>query len=343
VIIRVLIVDDSAVMRRIISRMLGKDPSIEVVGTAENGQDAIEKIELLKPDVVTMDVEMPRMNGLEALKIIMARCPVPVIMLSALTKEGADTTLDALNMGASDFVPKDFSSGSLNMTRIEEELLRKIRAIAKRHVRSFSIRPEEQKKPLSFRPGGKTFRAILVMGASTGGPVALQHILTSLPRDFPVPIAIAQHMPKAFTQSFAERLNGLAQIEVKEAEQGEPLRSGTALLAPGDTHLSIRRKGAGIVVELVDDPSYVYRPSVDLLFSGVASIFESRVVAVVLTGMGTDGLAGVREVRAKNGYVIAQDEETSAVFGMPKAVIEGRLANIVAPVQKIAEEIVRVL
>jgi two-component system chemotaxis response regulator CheB len=341
--IRVLIVDDSAVMRRIISRMLGKDPSIEVAGTAENGQEAIEKVELLKPDVVTMDVEMPRMNGLEALKIIMARSPLPVIMLSALTKEGADTTLDALNMGASDFVPKDFTSGTGTLPKIEEELLRKVRAIAKKHVRSFQIQPEGEKKPLLFRPGARTLRAVLVMGASTGGPVALQHILTSLPQDFPVPIAIAQHMPKAFTQSFAERLNGLAQIEVREAEHGETVRPGTALLAPGDMHMNLRRKGAGIVVELVDDPSYVYRPSVDLLFSGVARIFESRVVAVVLTGMGTDGLAGVREVRARNGYVIAQDEETSAVFGMPKAVIEGQLANIVAPLQKIAEEIIRVL
>ena len=173
--------------------------------------------------------------------------------------------------------------------------------------------------------------------------MALQHILTSLPADFPVPIAIAQHMPKAFTQTFAERLNGLTHIQVKEAEQGEPVRSGTALVAPGDMHMNLRRKGATVVVELVDDPSYVYRPSVDLLFSGVARIFESKVVAVVLTGMGTDGLAGVREVRARNGYVIVQDEETSAVYGMPKAIIEGSLANIVAPVQKIAEEIMRVL
>jgi two-component system, chemotaxis family, protein-glutamate methylesterase/glutaminase len=341
--IRVLVVDDSAVMRRIIARMLGKDPAIEVVGTAENGEEAIEKVALLKPDVVTMDVEMPRMDGLEALRIIMTRNPLPVIMLSALTREGADTTLDALNMGASDFVPKDFTSGTHNLTKIEEELLRKVRAVSKKHIRPFSPRPEEQRKPLAFRPGTKTFRSMLVMGASTGGPVALQHILTSLPADFPVPIAIAQHMPKAFTQTFAERLNGLTQIVVKEAEQGEPVRSGTALVAPGDTHMNLRRKGAGVVVELVDDPSYVYRPSVDFLFSGVARIFESKVVAVVLTGMGTDGLAGVREVRARNGYVIAQDEETSAVFGMPKAIIEGQLANIVAPVHKIAEEIMRVL
>jgi two-component system chemotaxis response regulator CheB len=341
--IRVLVVDDSPLMRRIISRMLGRDQSIQVVGTAENGAEAIEKVEALRPDVVTMDVEMPHMNGLEALKYIMSRNPLPVIMLSASTREGAGITLDALNMGACDFVPKDLSGGTLNIARIEEELVRKVKVVARRGIRSFTVRPEGGKGPLAFDRMGKVQRAIVVMGASTGGPPALQHILTSLPRDFPVPIVIAQHMPKAFTQSFAERLNAMAQIGVKEAENKEHLRPGVALLAPGDTHISVKRKGSESIIEFVEDPNYVYRPSVDLLFSGVARIYESKAVAVILTGMGTDGLNGVREIRAGNGYVIAQDEETSAVYGMPKAVVEAQLANSVAPVQKIAEEIIRVL
>jgi two-component system chemotaxis response regulator CheB len=340
--IRVLVVDDSAVMRRIISRMLGKDRFIQVIGTAENGEEAIEKIEALKPDVVTMDVEMPRMNGLEALKHIMARAPLPVIMLSAATKEGAGITFDALNTGACDFVPKDLSNGA-NIARIEEELVRKVKAAAKRRMGPFFVKHEGAKEPLAFAPGSTAFRAAVAIGASTGGPPVLQHILTRLPKDFPVPIIIAQHMPKAFTQSFAERLNAKTQIEVKEAENNECLRPGVALLAPGDTHMSVRRKGHDVIVEFVEDQNYVYKPSVDLLLSGVAGIYESKAIAVILTGMGTDGLSGAREIRARNGYVIAQDEETSAVYGMPKAVVEAQLTNSIAPVQKIAEEIMRAL
>lgn len=341
--IRVLVVDDSPLMRRIISRILGKDQFIQVIGTAENGEEALEKIEALKPDVVTMDVEMPRMNGLEALKAIMARLPLPVIMLSAATKEGAGITLDALNMGACDFVPKDLSNGALNIARIEEELIRKIKAVAKRRVVSLLPRNMGGKEPLALAVGSRSLRAVVAVGASTGGPPVLQYILTRLPKDFPVPITIAQHMPKAFTQSFAERLNAMTRIEVKEAENNESLQPGVALLAPGDTHMSVRRKGRDVIVELTEDQNYVYRPSVDLLLSSVSGIYESKTIAVILTGMGTDGLNGAREIRARNGYVIAQDEETSAVYGMPKAVVEAHLTNSIAPVEKIAEEIMRIL
>ncbi len=341
--IRVLVVDDSAVMRRIIWRILAGDEAIQVVGTAQNGEEAIEKVEALKPDVVTMDVEMPRMNGLEALKHIMSHDPLPVIMLSTSTKDGAGITLDALNIGACDFVPKDVSSGTLNIRRIEEELLRKVKVVAKRRIRSFTARPDVVRRPFSYEVAGKTHRAIVAMGASTGGPPLLQHILTSLPKDFPVPIAIAQHMPKAFTQSFAERLNSLAQIEVKEAENGESLRPGVVLFAPGDSHMSVRKKGSETVVEFVEEANGVYRPSVDLLFTGIARVYGSSAVAVILTGMGNDGLRGVREIKARNGYVMAHDEETSTVYGMPKAVVEAKLANVIVPGQKIAEEILRML
>lgn len=345
--IRVLVVDDSAFIRKVISRILEKDQGIQVVGAADNGMTALEKIEELHPDVVTMDVEMPRMNGIEALKKIMSTKPLPVIMLSGLTQEGANITLDALNMGACDFITKDSGNAGVGLFKIEEELLRKVKDVARRRVRMPAPKPviQIQKKPAVER-GASAVNGdhhIVSLGASTGGPPALQHILTSLSRSFPVPLVIAQHMPKLFTQSFAERLNHLSQITVKEAENGEPLKPGIALIAPGDSHMAVRRKGKESFVELVTDDRYIYRPSVDLLMDSVARVYASKVVAVILTGMGSDGLAGFKEVKSRSGYVIAQDEETSVVYGMPRVVIEAHLANAVLPIQKIPEEILRVL
>ncbi|HVN25572.1 MAG TPA: chemotaxis response regulator protein-glutamate methylesterase [Syntrophorhabdales bacterium] len=341
--IRVLVVDDSPLMRRIISRILGKDPLIQLVGTAQNGEEALEKVETLQPDVVTMDIEMPRMNGLEALKAIMARSPLPVIMLSAATQEGAAVTLDALNAGACDFVPKELCSGALNITRIAEELIGKIRAVAKRLPHPPLPDSRGSDKPLAFTSGKRLSGAVVAIGASTGGPRVLQQILTSLPKDFPVPIAIAQHMPKSFTRFFAERLDALAPIKVKEAEHNERLMPGVALLAPGDVHMIVRRTGRNVIVQLVEDQSYIYRPSVDMLFTGVSEAYESKAVAVVLTGMGVDGLKGAIAIRTRNGFVIAQDEETSVVYGMPKAVAEASLTNSVVPAQEISAAIMGAL
>jgi two-component system chemotaxis response regulator CheB len=194
-----------------------------------------------------------------------------------------------------------------------------------------------------MNPGGRTKHEILAVGASTGGPPALQMLLSALPKDFPVPIVIAQHMPKIFTQSFAQRLNTLSQIEVREAENGENLKSGVALIAPGDSHMSLKRSNGRVTVELVDKTDYIYRPSVDLLMLSTAAAYQSQAVGVILTGMGSDGLVGLRELKAKNGYVIAQDEETCVVYGMPKAVVSARLADAVLPIDKISEEIIRVL
>lgn len=345
--IKVLVVDDSAFIRKVISRILGKDDGIQVVGTAENGVEALEKIEALRPDVVTMDVEMPRMNGIEALKKIMSTKPLPVIMLSGLTQEGANVTLDALNMGACDFITKDSGNAGVGLFRIETELLRKVKDVARRRVRMPAPKSEIKTQKRSAVERGSCSvngeREVVSLGASTGGPPALQHILTSLSKSFPVPLVIAQHMPKLFTQSFAERLNNLSQITVKEAENREPLRPGIALVAPGDSHMAIRRKGREAFVELVTDDRYIYRPSVDLLMDSVARAYDSRVVGVILTGMGSDGLAGFREIRSRHGYVIAQDEETCVVYGMPRVVIEAQLADVVLPIQKIPEEIVKVL
>jgi len=341
--IRVVVVDDSSFMRKLLTRMLEKDKDIQVVETAANGAEAIEIIEKVKPDVVTMDIEMPVMNGIEALKKIMATNPLPVIVLSAISKEGADITMEALNLGACDFMTKDMSDGPLGMSTKENELISKVKDVARKRVRFLTKRLELIKKPISINREKRTRHTILAMGASTGGPPALQHILTSLPQNLPVPVVIAQHMPKLFTQSFAQRLNSLSQIEVKEAEEREPLRPGVALIAPGDVHMSLKRNGKDVTVEFVKDIKYVYRPSVDLLMFSTAQIYDSSAIGVILTGMGNDGLVGLKELKRRNGLVIAQDEETCVVFGMPKAVINANIADAVLPIEKISEEIIRVL
>jgi two-component system chemotaxis response regulator CheB len=341
--IRVVVVDDSSFMRKILTRMLEKDSDIQVVETAANGEEAIEKIEKAKPDVVTMDIEMPVMNGIEALKKIMATNPLPVIVLSAITKEGADITMEALNLGACDFMTKDISDGPLGMLAKENELISKVKDVAKKKVRFLTRRLELIKRPILFNRERRTKHEILSIGASTGGPPALQHILTSFPQNFPVPVVIAQHMPKIFTQSFAQRLNALSQIEIKEAEDGEPLRPGIALIAPGDVHMGLKKNGKDVTVEFNKDTKYIYRPSVDLLMFTTAQIYDSSAIGVILTGMGNDGLVGLKELKRRNGIVIAQDEETCVVYGMPKAVINANIADAVLPIDKISGEIIRVL
>ncbi len=341
--IRVIVVDDSSFMRSILTRMLEKEKDIKVVETAANGEEAIDKIERVKPDVVTLDIEMPVMNGIEALTKIMATNPVPVIVLSALTREGAEVTMEALNLGACDFMTKDISDGPLGMASKEAELIGKVKDVAKRKFSFLVRRLELLKRPVLINRDKRSKHAVLSIGASTGGPPALQHILTSFPQNFPVPIVIAQHMPKLFTQSFARRLNGLSQIEVKEAEDKEPLRPGLALIAPGDVHMGLKKNGKDITVDFVKDAQYVYRPSVDHLMFSTAQIYDSSAIGVILTGMGNDGLVGLKELKRRNGFVIAQDEETCVVFGMPKAVINANIADVVLPIERISEEIIRVL
>jgi two-component system chemotaxis response regulator CheB len=341
--IKVLVVDDSAFMRKTLSRMLETDESITVVGTAGDGREAVEKVALLKPDVVTLDVEMPVMTGLEALKIIMANNPLPVIMFSALTKEGADITMEALSIGASDFMTKDFSNFSLQVVNKENELVSKVKNVARKKVQFLLKRLEIQRKPIALSAGSRVKHEVLSIGASTGGPPALQSILAALPENFPLPIVIAQHMPKLFTQSFAQRLNAVAKIEVKEAEDREPLRPGKVLIAPGDVHMAVRRKGNEVSVELTSEKKYIYRPSVDLLMQSVGESYGSRAIGVILTGMGNDGLVGVTLLKQKGGYVIAQDEETCVVYGMPRAVVNARLTDAVVPIDRVPDEIMRVL
>jgi len=345
--IKVLVVDDSAFMRNALSRMLSTDGEISVVGTARDGLEAIEKVISLKPDVVTMDVEMPKMDGLTALRHIMERNPLPVIMVSSITSSGAKVTLDALEVGAVDFIPKNLSDLSINIVRIREDLLEKVRYFGRRGLLQGRRRPKQA--PALMNPGdlrlafaaGVRRIGIVTIGTSTGGPKALQEIIPRLPGNFPVPVVVAQHMPPNFTKSFADRVNQLSQVTVKEAEEGDQLVPGTVMIAPGRGHMRIRRRGIEVTVTISEDPGeFIYRPSVDALFLSVSEIYSDRALGVVLTGMGNDGLRGSTALKQAGGRVFAQNEETCVVYGMPKAVIEGGLTDKVLPIEQIAGEII---
>ena len=348
--IRLLIVDDSPFMRRAISSLVEGESDIKVVGTAKDGQDAIRQIQDLKPDIATMDIEMPVMDGLTALKIIMEKFPIPIIMLSSLTEEGAKETLDALDLGAADYIPKNLSNVSLNILKIKDDLISKIRAItAKKYF--FKPHSNEQTsgvfKAEPFKENGTAVKNnkidIVAIGSSTGGPKALQDVIPKLPQNFPVPIIIVQHMPKAFTGSFAERLSSISHIKVIEAAGGEIIKPGTAYLSPGDKHLSIVKENrAGFAISLSNEPEdLINRPSVSVMMESVAKGYPGKALGVILTGMGSDGLMGMKKIKETGGKTIAQDEATCVVYGMPKAVVDADLADMVLPIYKIGDEIIR--
>jgi two-component system chemotaxis response regulator CheB len=351
--VKVLIVDDSAFMRSALANMLSSDPEIQIVGSARDGLEAIEKVVQLKPDIVTMDVEMPRMDGIAALRHIMAHTPVPVIMVSSLTAEGAQITLEALEIGAVDFIPKNLSEMSLNILRLKEVLVDKIKQLARKGVVRRAFRPPV--RPASnargavapamqpvMRTTGDRRVGLVAIGTSTGGPKALQEILPALPKEFPVPIVIAQHMPASFTGPFAERLNQLSKIEVREAKEGDVLRPGLALIAPGGGHMRIARKRSleTVVAISEDRENFIYRPSVDALMTSVAECFPGRALGVILTGMGNDGLKGLIDLKKTGGRIFAQNEESCVVYGMPKAVVDAGIADKVLSIEEVAGEIV---
>lgn len=348
--IKVLIVDDSAFMRNTLSSMLSSDPEIQVIGMARDGVEAVEKVSTLKPDLVTMDVEMPRMDGLAALRRIMEANPLPVIMLSSITTEGAKVTLDALEHGAVDFIPKNLSDLSVNIVKIREILIDKVKHIAHAKVvrrriapgQGFVSRVSGPVQHMPARTTGERRIGLVAIGTSTGGPKALQEVITKLPKDFPVPIVIAQHMPASFTRPFAERLNQLSQIAVKEAEEGEPLVNGVAMVAPGRGHMRVlRKRGIDTVISISDNKEeFTYRPSVDALMSSVAECFPGRALGVILTGMGNDGVKGLIALKNTGGRIFAQNEDTCVVYGMPKAVVDAGIADKVLPIEEIAGEIV---
>jgi two-component system chemotaxis response regulator CheB len=336
-VIRVLIVDDSAFVRKALSRMLGSADDIEVVGTAVDGQDGVEKVLLLRPDVVTLDVKMPRLDGLEALRRIMAECPTAVLLLSSLTGEGGDVTLRGLDLGALDFVDKSSVEGHMNLLALADELLAKVRALAKAQRRVPVGAPSAQ---LPLPEFARERADLVVIGTSTGGPAALQAVIPALPADLRVPVLVVQHMPIGFTRSLAERLDQRSDLMVREARDGEPLLPGRVLIAPAGRHLKVHRVQGEARVHLDYEPmEALHRPSVDVLMQSAARAYGAALLGVVLTGMGADGVEGLRAIKAAGGRTLAESEDTCVIYGMPKAAIEAGVVHRVAALDRIADEI----
>lgn len=357
---KLLIVDDSAFMRKLISDFFVDNKSIEVIGIARNGKDAIEKIKTLQPDVITLDVEMPVMNGLEALRRIMTEMPVPVVMLSSITKSGTESTMQAMEYGAVDFIAKPSGTISLDLHKIKEELVEKVE-----HAALVSINKMKKRSPVSINnrttnneegkkipDSPKVFKwdkmnkKMVLIGTSTGGPRALQEVITKLPSNMKAPVLIVQHMPAGFTKSLAQRLNQLSAIEVKEAEDGDMLQDGHAYIAPGGYHMRIQKRGAAYYVVLNDKeaPRSGHRPAVDILFEDNSQFNDFDKIAVIMTGMGSDGSLGLKQLK-KNGNVVAIAEAASTciVYGMPKAAVETNLVNEVVDLDHIAKTIIQYL
>ncbi|KYC19846.1 MULTISPECIES: protein-glutamate methylesterase/protein-glutamine glutaminase [Pseudomonas] len=373
--VKVLVVDDSGFFRRRVSEILSADPTIQVVGTATNGKEAIDQALALKPDVITMDYEMPMMDGITAVRHIMQRCPTPVLMFSSLTHEGARVTLDALDAGAVDYLPKNFEDISRNPDKVKQLLCEKVHTISRSNRRfgsyashapvaapvpapagsghaaaSSFASPAAARTPAPARaaapaaapahspaPKRKPYKLVAI-GTSTGGPVALQRVLTQLPTNFPAPIVLIQHMPAAFTKAFAERLDKLCRISVKEAEDGDMLRPGLALLAPGGKQMMI--DGRGAVKILPGDERLNYKPCVDITFGSAAKSYGDKVLSVVLTGMGADGREGARLLKQGGSTVWAQDEASCVIYGMPMAIVKANLADAVYSLDEIGKHLV---
>ena len=342
--VRVLVVDDSALMRKLIPTILERDPSIEVVGTAMDGAFALKKIEELRPDVVTLDLEMPRMDGMETLRLIMKSAPVPVILISTHSKEGAYSTFKALALGAVDFVAKPQDAAVGHLDAIADQLIEKIK-VAKRASghRLPSAVVSEAPAGLKKKPGlAVPPNRIIAIGISTGGPNALQFMLSQLPADFPSSILIVQHMPEGFTEMFARSLDECSALDVHEARSGDLLLAGRVLLCPGNRHMMVRRMPRGDIVVLNDAaPVNGHRPSVDVLFHSVAQEFGLTGVGVLMTGMGDDGAAGLGAIKSAGGMTIAQSEETCVVAGMPRAAIVKGYVNKVISLDGLAAYLVK--
>lgn len=355
---KVLVVDDSIFFRRRVKQILDQDPGLTVIGEARNGEEAVAQAKLLLPDVITMDIEMPVMDGITAVKKIMAWRSIPIIMFSSLTSEGAQATLDALDAGAMDFLPKRFEDIASNRQEAVQLLQSRVKGLCKKR---FAYRPlvDTAPKAILFNkppsllgksrdvnstqptsplyqsnnnislPSGKRYQC-LAIGTSTGGPVALQKILTQLPADFPYPIFVVQHMPGSFTRAFAERLDALSKITVKEAQHNERIRSGVAYLAPGGRQMLVEGRPQGASFCIYDEPNsagVMYKPSVDISFESIAKVYAGDVLAVILTGMGADGKLGSQSLKNKGAKIWAQDELSSVVYGMPQAVMSTGIAE----------------
>ncbi|MGE0452551.1 MAG: chemotaxis response regulator protein-glutamate methylesterase [Vicinamibacteria bacterium] len=336
--IRVLIVDDSAFVRQALQRMLRDDSEISIVGVANDGREGLEKARELRPDVVTLDVQMPRMGGLEALEQLMAEQPTPVLLLSSLTRQGADVTLRGLELGALDFIDKS-SVGSMNILTLTDELRAKIKALARiPPSRLSAVRHEERPATPRAREGAGA--ECVAIGTSTGGPPALQTIVPRLPAAFDAALLIVQHMPPGFTRSLAERLAARSTLPVREAEDGEPVLAGQVLIAPAGLHMKLKRRGEKVRVWLDEEPrGSLHRPSADVLMASVARVYGARSLGVILTGMGSDGVLGLRAIREAGGRTLAESEETCIIYGMPKAAVEAGVVERSVPLGMMAQEI----
>jgi two-component system chemotaxis response regulator CheB len=341
--IRVLVVDDSALMRKLIPAILARDPQIEVVGTAMDGAFALKKIEELQPDVVTLDLEMPRMDGMETLRLIMRRAPTPVILFSTHSKEGAYSTFKALALGAVDFVAKPQDAAAGNIDAIADQLIAKVKIAKRAGGRKLppAVVSEDATLP------GKGTRAqlppsrVIAIGISTGGPNALQFVLSQLPADFPATILVVQHMPEGFTEMFARRLDECCPVEVHEAKSGDLLAAGRVLITPGNRHMMVRRMPRGDMVVLSDAPPVNgHRPSADVLFHSVAQEFGPTAVGLLMTGMGEDGAEGLGAIKNAGGMTIAQSEDTCVVSGMPRAAILKGYASKIIPLDGVAAHLI---
>ncbi|WP_088331507.1 chemotaxis response regulator protein-glutamate methylesterase [Lacimicrobium sp. SS2-24] len=345
---KVLVVDDSTFFRKRVADFLEQDPGLTVVGQARNGQEAIDMAASLNPDVITMDVEMPVMDGITAVKKIMAQKPVPILMFSSLTHDGAEATLNALDAGALDFLPKKFEDIARERAEAISLLQQRVKALARRRGFSRPVAPRPAARssvstapapkaptpapaaPAPLKSGSGKRYAVLAIGASTGGPVALQTVLTALPASFPYPIFLIQHMPGTFTSAFASRMNNLCKINVKEAENGETARPGWAYLAPGGKQMLFEGTSRAPRIRIVEDKdqsNITYKPSVDLSFASLARIYGGDVLAVILTGMGADGREGARSLKSRGATIWAQDEKTCVVYGMPQAVAAAGISS----------------
>ncbi|WP_040287276.1 MULTISPECIES: protein-glutamate methylesterase/protein-glutamine glutaminase [Sporosarcina] len=358
---RVLIADDSAFMRKLISEIISSHPGLEVAGTARNGLEAVEKAKALKPDVMTLDIEMPVLDGLGALRRIMETAPLPIVMLSSTTKEGAENTIRAMEYGAVDFITKPGGAISLNLRDSEQQIIRKVTDASKIDMKKITDRraadtPAVPAQPVQRFPKATStvqtaqpaasglsrsaVKRMIVIGTSTGGPRALQQVLTSLPENVGAPILIVQHMPAGFTKSLAERLDSLCEIHVKEAENGELVEKNTAYIAPGGYHMKVVRIGVSYAIRLdnAEPPRMGHRPAVDVLLESVSELAEQQFTTAIMTGMGHDGLEGMEQLRSRcRTYTIAESEETAVVYGMPRAIARAGLADISAPVQEIGK------
>jgi two-component system, chemotaxis family, protein-glutamate methylesterase/glutaminase len=351
--IKAVVVDDSAFMRKSLSIMLESTGEIEVVATARDGIEGVEMVKTKMPDIVTMDIEMPRMDGLTALQKIMKEFPTPVLMVSSLTTEGAKDTLKALEYGAVDFIPKELSYVNVNIIKIKEDLVAKVKAIVSQ--RSLGLRlqrihnlnynknnsPSTPKQDYSSKSLPQIGYRSIALGISTGGPMSLQRVIPKLSKKLSIPMFVVQHMPPKFTKSLAERLNGLSEVEVKEAEDKEIVKGGVVYIAPGGFHMTVEKSTNNHLQILISEsPSdTLHRPSVDVMLNSVIKVYNKYTLGIIMTGMGRDGADAIKELKIKGGYSIAQDEESCVVYGMPKAIVDAGYADLVLPLENIANAI----